>query len=124
VCQVLANLLDNAAKYSPDGGVIEVRLARHGNAVRFSVHDQGLGIPVAEQRRIFEKFYRVDPNLSRGIGGTGLGLYICRELVRRMDGHIWVRSREGEGSTFEFELPLAHREQGDGVEPPPSVPTA
>jgi PAS domain S-box-containing protein len=123
VRQVLANLLDNAAKYSPDGGVIEVRLARHGNAVRFSVHDQGLGIPVAEQRRIFEKFYRVDPNLSRGIGGTGLGLYICRELVRRMDGHIWVSSREGDGSTFEFELPLARREQGDGAEPPPALPT-
>ncbi len=106
VGQVLANLLDNATKYSPEGGVVEVRLRRHANAVRFSVRDEGLGIAPAEQRRIFEKFYRVDPNLSRGIGGTGLGLYICRELVRRMGGSIWVESREGEGSTFSFELPV------------------
>jgi PAS domain S-box-containing protein len=118
VRQVLANLLDNAEKYSPDGGVTEVRLDRRGNAVRFAVSDEGLGIPAADQRRIFEKFYRVDPNLSRGIGGTGLGLYICRELVRRMDGDIWVDSREGEGSTFTFELPIATR--GDGAEPPPA----
>jgi PAS domain S-box-containing protein len=107
VRQVLANLVENAAKYSPDGGVVEVRLERHGNAVRFSVRDEGLGIPAAEQRRIFEKFYRIDPNLSRGIGGTGLGLYICRELLRRMAGHIWVESTEGEGSTFSFELPIS-----------------
>jgi signal transduction histidine kinase len=92
-----------------------VRLARNGEAVRFSVRDEGLGIPAAEQRRVFEKFYRVDPNLSRGIGGTGLGLYICRELVRRMDGRVWVDSREGEGSTFAFELPIATR--GSGGDP-------
>ena len=119
VRQVLTNLLDNAAKYSPDGGVVEVRFGRRGNAVRFSVRDEGLGIPAAEQRRIFEKFYRVDPNLSRGIGGTGLGLYICRELVRRMDGHIWVSSAEGRGSTFEFELP-AVLTAGDGSAPSPA----
>jgi PAS domain S-box-containing protein len=105
VRQVLSNLIDNAVKYSPGGGVIEVRVERQPNAVRFSVRDEGLGIAEFEQRRIFEKFYRVDPNLSRGIGGTGLGLYICRELVRRMNGQIWVESREGEGSTFAFELP-------------------
>jgi PAS domain S-box-containing protein len=123
VRQVLTNLTENAAKYSPDGGLVEIRLQRHGNAVRFSVRDEGLGIPVAEQRRIFKKFYRVDPNLSRGIGGTGLGLYICKELVRRMDGHIWVESREGEGSTFAFELPLSPAEtRGGGSEPPPSKP--
>jgi PAS domain S-box-containing protein len=107
VRQVLSNLIDNAAKYSPDGGVVEVRLQRQPNAVRFVVRDEGLGIPMADQRRIFEKFYRVDPNLSRGIGGTGLGLYICKELVRRMEGHIWVESHEGEGSSFTFELPTA-----------------
>ena len=111
VSQILANLLDNAGS-TRRTAVVEVRLARNGNAVRFSVQDEGLGIPVAEQRRIFEKFYQVDPNLSRGISGTGLGLYICRELVRRMDGHIWVDSREGGGSTFAFELPIATRARG------------
>ena len=68
----------------------------------------GLGIPASEHRRIFEKFYRLDPDMTRGIGGTGLGLYICRELVRRMDGKIWVESKPGEGSTFFVELPAAN----------------
>jgi two-component system sensor histidine kinase VicK len=77
--------------------------------VLFSVSDQGLGIPSSDQRRIFDKFYRVDPNLTRGVGGTGLGLYISRELVRRMNGTIWVDSRQGEGSRFSFELPVATR---------------
>jgi signal transduction histidine kinase len=75
--------------------------------VRFSVEDRGLGIPSTEHRRIFEKFYRLDPDMTRGIGGTGLGLYICRELVRRMDGQIWVESTLGEGSRFVVELPAA-----------------
>ena len=65
-----------------------------GRSVRFTVRDEGLGIPAAEHERVFEKFYRLDPNLTRGVGGTGLGLYICRELVRRMDGRIWRRVRE------------------------------
>ena len=107
VRQVLTNLVDNAVKYSPDGGLVAVALSRRDHAVRFSVADRGLGIPPSEQRRIFDKFYRVDPNLTRGVGGTGLGLYICRELVRRMNGTIWVESREGDGSQFSFELPVA-----------------
>ncbi len=105
--QVLGNLVDNAVKYSPRGGEVRVRIEGTGNSVRFSVSDSGLGIPAAEQRRIFEKFYRLDPNMTRGIGGTGLGLYISRELVRRFDGRIWVESTEGEGSTFHVELPAA-----------------
>ena len=107
--QVLANLIDNAIKYSPDGGPVRVRLAAHNGLVRFAVSDHGLGIPPGERQRIFEKFYRLDPNMTRGIGGTGLGLYICRELVRRFDGRIWVESEEGEGSTFIVELPVADR---------------
>jgi signal transduction histidine kinase len=79
--------------------------------VLFAVRDEGLGIPLREQERIFEKFFRLDPNLTRGVGGTGLGLYICRELVRRMGGRIWVASRESEGSTFFFELPAAGEEE-------------
>ncbi|MDQ3668825.1 MAG: ATP-binding protein, partial [Actinomycetota bacterium] len=107
VQQVITNLLENAIKYSPDGGRIEVRLEAVERRLRLSVADHGLGIPINEHSRIFEKFYRLDPNLTRGVGGTGLGLYICRELVRRMNGRIWLASRAGEGSTFWVELPLA-----------------
>jgi two-component system phosphate regulon sensor histidine kinase PhoR len=108
VRQVLVNLLDNAVKYSPDGGEVVVGLNSSHGYVRFTVRDEGLGIPLSEQQRIFEKFYRLDPNLTRGVGGTGLGLYICRELVRRMGGRIWVESHQGPtGSSFVFELPLA-----------------
>ena len=105
--QVLVNLVENAVKYSPNGGRVELELQQVDGRVRFAVHDRGLGIPVAEQERIFEKFFRLDPNLSRGVGGTGLGLYISRELVRRMGGRIRVESEPGRGSTFSFELPLA-----------------
>ena len=105
--QVLGNLVDNAVKYSPEGGAVRLRVERSGGSVRFSVSDTGLGIPQAEQRRIFEKFYRLDPHMTRGIGGTGLGLYISSELVRRLDGRIWVESSEGAGSTFHVELPAA-----------------
>jgi signal transduction histidine kinase len=106
--RVLINLVDNAIKYSPDGGRVEVTLWRAGGRVRFSVKDEGLGVPPSEQRRIFEKFYRLDPNMTRGVGGTGLGLFICRELVRRMDGRIWVESAGlGSGSIFTLELPTA-----------------
>jgi PAS domain S-box-containing protein len=108
--QVIGNLVDNAVKYSPDGGEVRVSAAAtNGGSVRFSVSDSGLGIPAGEQRRIFEKFYRLDPNMTRGIGGTGLGLYISSELVRRFDGRIWVDSEEGEGSTFHVELPTASK---------------
>ncbi|MFL5934804.1 MAG: ATP-binding protein [Gaiellaceae bacterium] len=105
--QVLVNLVDNAIKYSPEGGLVEVSIGNGSGAIRFAVADHGLGIPASEHRRIFEKFYRLDPGRTRGIGGTGLGLYICRELVRRMDGKIWVESKLGEGSTFVVELPAA-----------------
>jgi PAS domain S-box-containing protein len=103
--QVLSNLIENAVKYSPDGGTVRVALAPENRHVRFSVSDSGLGIPVSEQRRIFEKFFRLDPDMTRGIGGTGLGLYICRELVRRVDGRIWVESDGRSGSTFHVEIP-------------------
>jgi PAS domain S-box-containing protein len=105
--QVLTNLIDNAIKYSPDGGHVYVLVTRVGNRVRFRVQDEGLGIPAAEQSRIFEKFFRLDPQLTRGVGGTGLGLYICRELVQRMNGRIGVSSDGRTGSTFWVELPVA-----------------
>ncbi len=105
VRQVLANLVDNAVKYSPEGGRVEVALEPDGGVLRFVVRDEGLGVPLAEQRRIFDKFYRLDPEMTSGVGGTGLGLYICRELVRRMHGRIWVEQRDGGGTTAAFELP-------------------
>ena len=74
-----------------------VELENGAAGVRFTVADEGLGIPASEHRRIFEKFYRLDPDMTRGIGGTGLGLYISRELVRRMDGRIWVESEARQG---------------------------
>ena len=107
VKQVLVNLIENAVKYSSDGGAIEVSLRSVDDRVRFSVRDDGLGIPLVEQQRIFEKFHRLDPNMTRGVGGTGLGLYICKQLIDQMNGRIWVASREGEGSTFAFELPAS-----------------
>jgi signal transduction histidine kinase len=103
--QVLSNLLDNAVKYSPEGGAISVELSSADRHVRFAVSDRGLGVPAAERERIFEKFYRLDPGMSRGIGGTGLGLYICRELVRRVGGRIWVEQGQGAGSRFVVEIP-------------------
>jgi two-component system phosphate regulon sensor histidine kinase PhoR len=107
--QVLTNLVDNAIKYSPAGGRIELGVEADGEHARFTVRDEGLGIPLGEQKRIFEKFYRLDPDHRRGIGGSGLGLYICRELVRSMNGRIWVESDPGRGATFSFELPVAER---------------
>jgi PAS domain S-box-containing protein len=107
--QVLVNLIENAVKYSPDGGPVKVEVARGDRVVRWTVADQGLGVPTSERHRIFEKFYRIDPNMTRGIGGTGLGLYICRELVRRLDGRIWVEPNGAKGSRFHVELPAAGR---------------
>ena len=80
--------------------------------------DEGLGIPADYHERIFEKFYRLDPDMTRGVGGTGLGLYICSELVSRMGGSIWVDSVEGKGSSFTFELPTAEPELAPAGAPP------
>jgi PAS domain S-box-containing protein len=105
--QVLVNLLDNAIKYSPDGGDVAVELDGGHGRVRLTVRDRGLGIPPGEQERIFEKFYRLDPALTRGVGGSGLGLFISRELVSRMGGSLSVRSQPGEGAAFVVDLPAA-----------------
>jgi signal transduction histidine kinase len=104
--QVLVNLVENAVKYSGEGQ-IEIRLVPRDGAMRFSVRDEGRGIPREDQHRIFEKFHRLDPDMTQGVGGSGLGLYICKGLIERMDGQIWVESEVGKGSTFVFELPLA-----------------
>ena len=101
--QVLAHLVNNAVKYSPDGGIVTVGACRKSDTVEFQVADEGVGIPAAELERIFRKFYRADAEL----GGTGLGLFLARGLVNAMGGRIWVESAEGGGSRFAFELPAA-----------------
>jgi PAS domain S-box-containing protein len=110
--QVLGNLIDNAIKYSPEGGEVRVQLQPNGGSMRFAVHDEGIGFEPSAAEAIFERFRRLGPNLTRGIGGTGLGLYICKELVERMGGRIWAESQPGAGATFYFELPLAREAVG------------
>ena len=110
--QVLANLVDNAIKYSPEGGTVTVAARRRRDRVEVSVADEGRGIAEGERDRIFRKFYRGEGGTARG-GGTGLGLFIAQGLVSAMGGRIWVTSREGEGSRFTFELPLARAARRD-----------
>jgi len=107
VRRVLSNLIENAIKYSPEGGEIVVGLEARGDVIRFAVSDEGIGVADDDRDRIFDKFTRLDPQMVRGVSGTGLGLYICRELVHGMGGRIWAEANPGKGSTFAFELPLA-----------------
>ncbi|HEY3550138.1 MAG TPA: GAF domain-containing protein [Gaiellaceae bacterium] len=104
--QVCSILVDNALRYSPEGGTVTVGASRGRDTVEVSIADEGIGIPQADQEQIFRKFYRgSDAELRAGAGGTGLGLFIARGLVTAMGGRIWVSSQEGEGSRFAFELP-------------------
>ena len=100
IIQVVDNIMNNAIKYSPDGGVITCRLLETHNHVIMSISDQGLGMPKKELSHIFERFYRVDKARSRAQGGTGLGLAISKEVIELHHGRIWVDSTEGKGSTF------------------------
>ncbi len=106
--QVVSNLISNAIKYSPDGGNIEiaVRADMSANTALLCVRDYGIGIPAYQQGRIFSRFMRADNAHAHNIGGTGLGLYICRELIEHHNGRIWFESVEGQGSTFYVSLPL------------------
>jgi len=103
--RVLANLLDNAIKYSEPGGSISLRIGGDDRSVRIEVADTGLGIPERDLGRIFERFYRVDRARSRSQGGTGLGLSIVKHMVQNLGGEIQVKSQLGRGSTFSFTLP-------------------
>jgi signal transduction histidine kinase/DNA-binding response OmpR family regulator/CHASE3 domain sensor protein len=114
IAQVVGNLLSNAVKYSPEGGTVAVRASVAEDAVRIAVHDEGLGIPAAQQDRIFEKFFRVDTSDTRRIGGTGLGLALSREIVEAHGGRMGFVSAEGRGSTFWLELPAGRRVNGRG----------
>jgi two-component system phosphate regulon sensor histidine kinase PhoR len=111
--QVLLNLLDNAVKYTPEGGRIEVRLGTLDDAVRVEVVDDGPGIEPRHCSRLFERFYRVDPGRSRELGGTGLGLAIVKHLVESMGGHVGVEAASPHGSRFWFTLQSAIRSDSE-----------
>lgn len=111
--QVVDNIMNNAIKYSPDGGVITCRLLETHNHVILSITDQGLGIPRKDLGHIFDRFFRVDKARSRAQGGTGLGLAISKEVIEMHHGKIWVDSIEGKGSTFYISLPYEEYEGDD-----------
>ena len=106
--QVLLNLLGNAIKYTPQGGPIDITVTQteDGQGARVSIHDCGIGIPPEQQARLFARFSRARNASAHGITGTGLGLFLCRELIERHGGRIWLESAEGKGSTFAFMLPF------------------
>jgi signal transduction histidine kinase len=108
--QVLVNLLQNAIKYSPAGGLVEVRVEARGRDARVSVKDSGIGVPQEEQAKLFQRFFRAGNASSRNFGGLGIGLYVSREIIQRHGGSFEVTSEVGKGSTFTFKLPLAERD--------------
>ena len=110
--RVFSNIVDNALKYSPDGGAIGIRMRRTGRQVVVELSDQGLGIAPEDMGRLFTRFGRIVTTATEGIGGTGLGLYLCRELVRRLGGDITATSVEGQGSVFTVRLPGTTRAAG------------
>jgi signal transduction histidine kinase len=112
VRQILANLVDNAVKYSPQGGTVTVAARRTSDSVQVRVLDEGAGVPAGEHERIFRKFYRTELPASRA-GGTGLGLFIARGLATAMGGRVWMDSETTRGASFVFELPTAAVPSGD-----------
>ena len=107
VRQVFGNLLGNAIKYSPENGVVRVYAQLNGDAVRFSVSDEGNGVPAADHARVFERFYQSENASASHYGGYGLGLAIAKLIVEQHGGRIWVESQEGAGATFCFTIPIA-----------------
>jgi two-component system phosphate regulon sensor histidine kinase PhoR len=111
--QVVGNLVDNAIKYTPEGGRVSVTLTAHADHVQLEVADTGIGLSPEDQQRVFERFYRVDRARSRDVGGTGLGLSIVKNTVRGFGGDVGVRSAVGQGSTFWVRLPLPREPAGE-----------
>jgi two-component system phosphate regulon sensor histidine kinase PhoR len=105
--QVMINLLDNAIKYSSEGGLVTISAKVNDTALQIDISDTGIGISEKDLSRIFERFYRVDKARSRELGGTGLGLSIVKHIVSAHGGQVWVKSELGKGSTFSFTIPLA-----------------
>lgn len=111
--QVLDNIMNNAIKYSPDGGTITCGLFETNDSVVFSISDEGLGIPKRDLANVFDRFFRVDKARARSMGGTGLGLAISKEVVHQHKGKIWAESTEGKGTTFYISLPYLPYEEDD-----------
>jgi two-component system, OmpR family, phosphate regulon sensor histidine kinase PhoR len=120
--EVLQNLIDNAIQYTLPGGQIDVSALVVDDDVVFTVSDTGIGIPKADQPRIFERFYRVDVARSREAGGTGLGLAIAKHIVEVHAGRIWVDSEIGQGSQFHFSVPIFDPERASSRVSPSSAP--
>ncbi len=121
--EVVMNLIDNAVKFTPQGGVT-VTLSGTSQEVSVAVTDTGLGIPAEDISHLFQKFYRVDSTDTRTIGGTGLGLYLCRTVIEIFGGKIWVTSKKGQGSTFTFSLPRISPEQAAAAQQPQAAAPA
>jgi len=115
ITQVLSNLVSNAIKYSPDGGRIDLGIERHATEVHITITDHGMGIPQAAQAHLFNRFMRAENARNNGVGGTGLGLFLCRQLLTLHGGHIWFTSHEGQGSTFYIALPIPDQEPSETV---------
>ncbi len=107
LAQALGNLIDNAVKYTPGGGSVDVAIERSGDRVRFQVHDTGIGIDPKHFPHLFDRLYRTDPARARDTGGAGLGLAIAKKFVDLHGGHLGVNSSPGQGSTFWFDIPLS-----------------
>jgi signal transduction histidine kinase len=118
--EVLVNLIGNAIKYTPDGGQVEVTLTLQAKEAIVGIKDNGLGISKEDQAKLFQRFFRVESEETKNIQGTGLGLFIVRQLVEKMDGRIWVESDKGKGSTFFFSLLLAQANTAAPNSGPPS----
>ena len=103
--QVLTNLVENAIKFTPQGGQVQVRGWDRGDAVEIAVIDSGIGVPAEERERVFERFYQVDSSVRRRYKGTGLGLTICKHIVSQHGGRIWVQDAPGGGSQLHVVLP-------------------
>lgn len=111
--QVIDNIISNALKYSPDGGEVGFRVTVLDNYIQVTISDDGMGIPMENVNRIFDRFYRADRARSRAMGGTGLGLAIAREMIEAHGGEIWAESEEGKGTTIFFTLPFEPQEDGE-----------
>ena len=112
IIQVINNLLSNAIKYAPESGEVDVYLSRVSNFLKVSVTDTGMGIKMEDQKRIFDRFFRVG-EIQQRFPGMGIGLYVCDQIIKNHGGTLWVESEPGKGSTFSFTLPLDERKMND-----------